>query len=56
MERIEMLGFRNMEIRDVQEADRGVYQCTLPDWPEVAAAEATLSVVGQLCPNVWNVP
>lgn len=45
-ERIRVIGYYNMEILDVQESDAGVYACSLPDWPDVTAAEAMLTVLG----------
>lgn len=46
-ERIRVLGYYSIEIQSVQETDAGVYTCSLPDWPDVTAAGATLSVLGK---------
>lgn len=54
-ERIKVLGYYNIEIQSVQETDAGVYTCSLPDWPDVAAANATLTVLGKfLLKSLYN--
>lgn len=46
-ERIQMIGYYNLEIQDVQESDAGVYICSFPDWPDLTVAEAMLTVLGK---------